>query len=115
MVEKNNGPLRIKKRKSKLEKNIGRWVAISITGNGTSYGKIKEVEGREITFNPYRGIDFDEKYKCNLWKIISEDADLEVSPNGYFIEKFSEKSLKYLVNKNNEEILKNRNSEKKNN
>ena len=79
---------------------------ITITGNGSVYGKIKGVEGREITFNPHRAFRYNEKHNCNLYQFVKEDSYLEISPYGYYLEPTNKKTLDYITKSQNEEILK---------
>jgi len=111
----NQNKLGPKKRESNLEKSIGKWVAINIVGNGSAYGKINEVQGREITMNPSRVFRFNKEEGCNLYKLVNEDVYLEVSLNGYILEPTNEDTLDYINKKNNEEILNKFNENKKDN
>jgi hypothetical protein len=97
----------IKIEKSNLEKCIGKWVILNITGNGTIYGKIKDVNRRDVTFNPHFGIRYNIQENCNLHVCINEDAYLELSPNGYYLEPTNKKTLDCHAKKQNAEIIKN--------
>ncbi|HNZ51726.1 MAG TPA: hypothetical protein PLA60_00055 [Candidatus Pacearchaeota archaeon] len=96
----------IDKRKSKLEESINKWFFANITGNITIAGYIKSVEGREITLNPYKTMRYNPQYGCNLYELVHEDAFLEISPNGYFLDPTNEETIEYIIKKQNEEILK---------
>lgn len=94
------------KKISNLEKSLGKWVKLTIIGNGSAYGKISNVEGRNVTFNPHKSYRYNEANACNLFLMLDEDAYLEISPNGYFIEPTTLETLNYEIEKNNQEILK---------
>lgn len=96
----------IKIDKSNLEKGIGKWGILNIPGNGSIYGKIKDVNRRDVTFNPYFGIRYSPKENCNLHICVREDAYLELSPNGYYLEPTNKKTLDCYAKKQNMEILK---------
>lgn len=108
----------IKKRQSKLEKRLNKWVALTVIGNGTQLGYLKEVDGREITLNPYRGWRYNKEYGFNLYEIVHDDCDIEISPNGYVLEKTNRETIDYSIKELNENIIKEKekkDSEEKNN
>jgi hypothetical protein len=94
------------KRRSRLEKSCGRWFFVNITGSGTIVGYIKSVDGREITFNPYKAMRYNPQYGCNLYELVHEDAFLEISQTGYFLEPTNKETIEYIIKKQNEELLK---------
>lgn len=96
----------IEKRENKLEKYIGKWVAISIVGNGTIYGKIKGVDGRDVTINPYRALKYDEKLDCALYILSNEDSLIELPSDGVYFEPTNKETFDYLLRNQNEEIIK---------
>ena len=102
MVEKHG----IRQRQSPLEKSIGKLVEIFLIGGGSIYGNIKEVEGRQITFNPYKKLVYNTEKGCNLYKFADEDSYLEVPQNGYFLEERDRETIEYMILQQNEEILK---------
>jgi len=106
----------ITKRQSALEKSVGKWVAIDIIGNGTKIGFLREVNGREITLNPYQGWRYNPEHDCNLNEVVNEDAYAEISPNGYFIQGTNTETVDYNIKLMNEQIIKGKkNQNQKNN
>lgn len=93
------------KRTNKLEKSIGKWIVVTTVGNESIYGKIKEVDGRNLTFNPHRAFRYDANKKCNLYKFVNEDSELELTQNGYYLEPTTKETLDYITRENNKEIL----------
>lgn len=94
-----------KLRDSNLKKNIGNLVSLTTSG-GVYFGKIIDVNGREIIMNPHRGFRYNEGKKCNLYEMVKEDSFIEVSPHGYYIEPLTQKTLDYFIKTQNEELIK---------
>lgn len=103
-----------KKRESALEKSIDKWIVLNITGNGNVIGFLKEVNGREITLNPYRAWRYDKTHNCNLYTLIKENSYVEVSPNGYLLEPTNLETINYSIQELNEGILKGKKDASKN-
>ncbi len=104
--------IRPKRRQNALEKCVNSWIAISIFGNGTQVGYLREINGREITLNPHRGWRYNQEENCNLYELLNENAYLEVSPNGYFIEPTNLKTINYSIMESNEKTIEDKNKQK---
>ncbi len=92
-------------RETNLKKNIGNLVSLT-TSSGTVYGKIIDVHGREIILNPHRTFRYNEKMGCNIYELVNENSYLEVSSHGYYIEPLTPETLNYFIDKQNQELMK---------